>query len=80
MIIWVKVFIGRCPIIDFVQVLDLIFKNRNACKLAEHLKDSFDECLLEFNPCRCFLIIVILNNLLEFFELRVVIEEEGVNS
>lgn len=68
-----------CPLIDFVQILELILCDGYARHLTKHFKQSFDVGLTIFDAIGIFFIIVFLDYLSEFDEFGVVVDEERVD-
>ena len=67
------------PLINLLQIILLIFREGDPSEFAEHLEESLYVGLLKFDAAGGGFVIEVLNDLLEVFELGVVVEEEGVD-
>jgi len=65
---------------NFFQKLDLLLGSLKPDKRTQHLKQLLNKRLLISDPGRPLLIIEISDQLLELFELRIIINDKGVDS
>lgn len=64
------------PLIDLIKKLQLILRVRDPCDLAHHFEQFLHIILFECQPIRVFFLIVTFNDLLELFELGVIVKEK----
>ena len=74
-----KLCVVGSPVIDLIQILELVFGIGYPCELAKHPKELFNEGLLEIDPIGGVILVVVVDDLPEVFELGVVVDKEGVD-
>lgn len=67
------------PLIDLIQIFKLIFAVGYSGELAKHFEELLYVGLLELDPVGCLFLVVVVDDLLELFELGVVVDEERVD-